>query len=155
MKNQRILDWDRASAISKKARGADKTVVFTNGCFDILHPGHIHLLKQAKQLGDVLMVGINTDASVSRLKGPLRPIRKLEDRMTLLAAVRYVDHVIPFEQDTPLELIKTIRPHIVVKGGDYTRDQVVGHEIARVVIVPLLEGYSTTDLIARLKAINE
>lgn len=126
--------------------------VFTNGCFDILHAGHLHMLRQARSMGDRLVVGLNTDDSVRRLKGDGRPVNTLQDRMDMLLALDAVDYVIPFEQDTPLELIRQLRPDILVKGGDYTPDTVVGsHEVqaygGRVAIVPLRQGLSTTAIL--------
>lgn len=135
-------------------------MVFTNGCFDIVHPGHVHVLRTARSFGDVLFVGVNTDDSVRRLKGPGRPVTPLEDRMTVLSEFRSVDYLIPFDEETPLNLIKEIRPRILVKGGDYTRDSVVGadqvtEDGGRVVIVPILKGYSTTGLIHDLESTFE
>jgi len=126
-------------------------VVFTNGCFDILHPGHVEYLKQSRALGDKLIVGLNSDASVSRLKGPERPINNQEYRKQMLEALECVDEVIIFEEDTPLELIKTVKPTVITKGGDYTPDTVVGADHAQVVILPTLEGHSTTNIINRLQ----
>lgn len=126
-----------------------KGVVFTNGVFDILHTGHFKLLEAARSKGSRLIVGINSDASVKRLKGESRPINTLEKRISQLEMLPWVDEVIPFEEDTPLELIKGIRPDLIVKGGDYTVEQVVGHEYAPVYIVPTEEGYSTTDIIKK------
>ena len=132
-----------------------KKVVFTNGVFDILHAGHIYSLSQAAREGDFLVIGLNSDASVKRLKGDARPINKQDDRALLLASLVIVDAVIFFEQDTPLELINALKPDVLVKGGDYSIDQIVGAKevIAsggRVVISPVLEGYSTTGMIRKL-----
>lgn len=126
------------------------TKVFTNGCFDVLHAGHIHLLKEAAMLGDTLIVGINSDDSVRRLKGNARPINNEKDRATVLNAIKYVNEVIIFNEDTPYKTIETIKPDIIVKGGDYTKEQVVGNDLARVVIVPFLDGYSSTKIINSL-----
>jgi D-beta-D-heptose 7-phosphate kinase/D-beta-D-heptose 1-phosphate adenosyltransferase len=122
--------------------------VFTNGCFDILHRGHIEYLKEAAKIGS-LVVGLNSDASVRRLKGETRPINNQEDRKAMLLALRYVDEVIIFDEDTPLELIKRIDPDVVVKGGDYKPDQVVSGG-KPVIIMPMLNGYSTTKMICGL-----
>ena len=122
------------------------TVVFTNGCFDILHRGHVEYLKQSRALGDKLVVGINSDESVRQLK-PGRPINKQEDRKAVLEALRCVDEVIIFNELRPLELIKKVKPDIITKGGDYTIDRVSGNEIAKVVIIPFLNGYSSTGII--------
>jgi D-beta-D-heptose 7-phosphate kinase / D-beta-D-heptose 1-phosphate adenosyltransferase len=134
-------------------RWEGKTVVFTNGVYDILHPGHVQLLERAKSLGDVLIVGLNADASVRRLgKGPERPINRFEDRAAVLSALSCVDAVIGFSEDTPAELLARIRPDVLVKGGDYKKEQVAGREHAgRVVIVPLKKGYSTTAVVRKLR----
>ena len=127
------------------------TVVFTNGCFDILHRGHVKYLKATKELGDYLIVGVNSDSSVKRLKGLDRPVNKQEDRVAVLQAIKYVDEVIVFDEDTPYRLIKEVKPDIITKGGDYTQDNVVGNDIARVVILPYIQGYSTTGLVNAVK----
>lgn len=131
-------------------------VVFTNGCFDILHPGHIQLLLQAAEMGDKLVLGLNTDASVKRLKGEGRPVNDEQARALIMAAQLYVDAVTLFDEDTPLELIQTIHPDVIVKGGDYTPETVVGNDFVtsyggQVVIVPTVEGFSTTSIINRMK----
>jgi D-beta-D-heptose 7-phosphate kinase/D-beta-D-heptose 1-phosphate adenosyltransferase len=131
-------------------------VVFTNGCFDILHPGHIQLLLQAAELGDKLVLGLNTDASVKRLKGEDRPVNDEQTRALIMAAQLYVDAVTLFDEDTPLELIQAIHPDVIVKGGDYTPETVVGNDFVtsyggQVVIVPTVEGFSTTSIINRMK----
>lgn len=126
----------------------EKTVIFTNGCFDIIHKGHIEYLQKSKELGDYLIVGLNSDESVKRLKGESRPVNKQEDRRAVLMALDCVDEVIIFDEDTPYELIKSIKPNIITKGGDYTsKDQVVGNDLAEVVLIPLTQGYSTTNLL--------
>jgi D-beta-D-heptose 7-phosphate kinase/D-beta-D-heptose 1-phosphate adenosyltransferase len=131
-------------------------VGFTNGCFDILHPGHVRVITQARAACDRLIVGLNSDASVRRLKGPERPVQDERARAEVLAALEAVDLVVVFEQDTPLELITQIKPSVLVKGGDYTREQVVGHEIVAanggtVVLVDILPGHSTTSLVNRAR----
>ena len=123
--------------------------IFTNGCFDIVHRGHIELLKYCKSLGYAI-VGLNSDQSVKRLKGETRPINSQEDRMELLLSLRFVDEVVIFADDTPLNLIKNIKPDIIVKGGDYKKEKVVGNEIAEVIIYDYIEGYSTTRIIQSL-----
>lgn len=128
--------------------------VFTNGCFDILHPGHIHLLKESKKLGDKLIVGLNSDASVRRLKGNSRPILNQTQRKAMLEALDIADEVIIFDEDTPIELIKKIKPDIITKGGDYVPKEVVGHVLAQVVIIPTIEGYSTTGVINEIARKN-
>jgi len=138
-------------------RIADKTIAFTNGCFDILHEGHIFSLSQAAQEADYLIVGVNSDASTKRLKGPERPINHEHSRALLLASLVIVDAVVIFEEDTPLELITAVQPDVLVKGGDYTIDQIVGAKEVmanggRVVINPIMEGFSTTGIIEQIKA---
>ncbi|WP_300343824.1 D-glycero-beta-D-manno-heptose 1-phosphate adenylyltransferase [uncultured Oscillibacter sp.] len=133
-----------------------ETVVFTNGCFDILHLGHIGYLRQAASFGDILVVGVNSDASVKRLKKESRPINNEHDRTELLAALEFVDYVVLFDEDTPMELIRQIRPDVLVKGGDYTKEEVVGADLVagdggRVEIVPYLENHSTTDIIRKIE----
>lgn len=124
-----------------------KKVVFTNGCFDVLHKGHLILLKQARSLGDKLIVGLNSDDSVKRLKGALRPFNDVNTRREQLELIPYVDEVIVFEEDTPYNLIKELKPDLIVKGGDYTVEEIVGHDLAPVHIVPTVEGYSTTKIL--------
>ncbi len=131
-------------------------VVFTNGCFDLLHIGHIDYLEKARKLGVRLIVGLNDDDSVRRLKGESRPIIPQEERARMLAALEFVDGVILFSEDTPIELIKALRPDILVKGGDYEIEEIVGHEEVMswggtVTTIPLVEGYSSTSLLDRLK----
>jgi len=138
-------------------RRSGKRIVFTNGCFDILHPGHIHTLTHAKALGDILIVGINSDASVKRLKGERRPIFNQGERAVMLTALEAVDYVTTFEEDTPLTLIRLLQPHVLVKGGDWSSESVVGREVVeadggRVVLVPYQEGLSTTGVIERVLA---
>ncbi len=130
-------------------------MAFTNGVFDLLHPGHVDLLSAARQSADALIVGINSDASVRRLKGPGRPIRNETERAYVLAAVEAVDLVVVFAEDTPLELVKLLEPDVIVKGGDYSEDMIVGAaEVKRrggqVVVVPLTPGQSTTAIIGKL-----
>jgi rfaE bifunctional protein nucleotidyltransferase chain/domain len=151
MPQKRVLTWAEAAEAAAGARIRGAVLVFTNGCFDLLHPGHLHLLRASRGLGDMLLVGVNSDASVRRLKGSGRPLLPLEARMDLLSELRCVDGVVPFEEDTPLKLIRAILPGVLVKGGDYSPDTVVGAEVVesrggRVVIVSLLGGYSTTSL---------
>ena len=133
-----------------------KKTVFTNGVFDLLHQGHIHILSEAATFADILIVGVNSDASVKRLKGDSRPVNSETSRALVLAALLMVDAVIIFEEDTPLELIKFIKPDVLVKGGDYTLDTIVGAKevIANggeVKIIPLQEGFSTTGIINKMK----
>lgn len=130
---------------------------FTNGCFDLLHPGHVRYLEDARTLGDFLVVGLNSDASVARLKGEGRPLQDEEARASVLLGLRSVDAVVRFDEDTPLELIKALRPDVLVKGGDYTPDTVVGRDVVeahggRVVIIPLLPGHSTSRIEERVRS---
>jgi len=136
-----------------------KSIVFTNGVFDILHAGHIFSLSQAAKEADFLIIGVNSDDSVKRLKGEQRPLNNQDSRALLLASLLMVDAVVIFEEDTPLELINSIKPDVLVKGGDYTIEQIVGAKEVisnggRVVINPVIEGYSTTTLIDKLKTFN-
>lgn len=131
-----------------------RTVVFTNGCFDILHRGHIELLEQSRAMGDYLVVGVNSDASVRQLKGTSRPIINQWDRKKALESLRFVDEVVIFDEATPLELIKQYRPNIITKGGDYEINTVVGNELAQVVIIPTVEGYSTTGILNEIDRKN-
>jgi D-beta-D-heptose 7-phosphate kinase/D-beta-D-heptose 1-phosphate adenosyltransferase len=129
-------------------KNVEKKLVFTNGCFDILHKGHISYLKQSRALGTRLIVGLNSDASIKRIKGPDRPINNQNDRKAMLESLEFVDEVIVFDQDTPRELIEKIQPDIITKGGDYTVDQVVGNDLVnQVVIIPTTQGYSTSNII--------
>jgi rfaE bifunctional protein nucleotidyltransferase chain/domain len=146
----RILTAEELLALWK-AEGRPRKVVFTNGCFDLLHPGHVRYLTAAWALGDCLVVGLNDDAGVSRLKGPYRPYLTLAVRAELLAALRPVDYVVPFTEDTPLKLIERLRPDVLVKGGDYEKGEIVGaREVesrgGRVVVLPLVEDFSSTAL---------
>lgn len=136
-------------------RSARETIVFTNGCFDILHRGHVEYLAQAADLGDKLIVGLNTDASVKRLKGESRPVNDEKSRALLLSALQFVDAVVLFGEDTPYELIKQVQPDILVKGNDYKPEEIVGYDIVtakggKVLTIDLVEGFSTTNIISRL-----
>ncbi|MFV1957121.1 MAG: D-glycero-beta-D-manno-heptose 1-phosphate adenylyltransferase [bacterium] len=130
-------------------------IVFTNGCFDLIHPGHTSYLRQARELGDLLVVGINTDESVTSLKGPGRPIFKLAERIELLLSLRWVDAVVPFYEPTPIGLIKAVNPHVLVKGGDWPVEEIVGGEFVeanggRVLSLPFVPGVSTSGIIQRI-----
>lgn len=156
---QRIYDASQLQHQLRRWRFLNKTISFTNGCFDILHEGHIASLSDAAKEADLLIVGVNSDASTKRLKGENRPVNNQHARSLILASLLIVDAVIIFEEDTPLELIKSIMPDVLVKGGDYTIDQIVGAKevIAnggRVVINPLLQGFSTSAIIEKLKKIK-
>ena len=145
--------------IRKQAKDEGKIVVFTNGCFDLIHRGHIECLCKAKELGDILIVGLNTDRSVREIKGEGRPIFNEKDRATVLCALIYVDYVVLFDDPTPQKLIEAIKPDVLVKGGDYKLDQIVGREVVekvggKVVIIPEVPGYSTTEIINKLTKSN-
>jgi rfaE bifunctional protein nucleotidyltransferase chain/domain len=150
---------DRVDALRRRAaaRALSQTFVFTNGCFDILHPGHVALLRQARQLGQYLMVGLNSDRSVRGLKGEGRPVQDEGSRAAVLAALADVDGVVFFDEETPLELIRELMPDVLVKGGDYRPDQVVGRDVVekgggRVAIVPLVPGQSSSSILTKLRA---
>ena len=146
----KIISKPKLAAFLKKARKEGKKIVFTNGCFDILHAGHVSILEFARNQGDLLILGMNTDASVRRLKGKTRPINKQADRALVAAALQPVDAVVFFNEDTPLNLIKSIQPDILVKGADYSVQTVVGREYAgKVVLFKLLKGRSTTNIIKK------
>ena len=154
---EKILDLERIRKRVGEWRASGETIVFTNGCFDLLHVGHISLLEDCRRFGSKLVLGLNSDASISRLKGPTRPIVGERERARVMAALAAVDAVILFEEDTPMELIRTIRPNVLVKGGDYTVETVVGHEEVtasggRVEIVSTVEGFSTTNIVKKLAA---
>ena len=156
--NHRQL-WKQAEEQVKAWKTTGKNVVFTNGCFDLLHPGHIDYLHKARELGDKLVVGLNDDDSISRLKGPERPINPLADRAIMLAALKSVDLVVPFSEDTPLDLISTLLPDILVKGGDYEPDDIVGAREVRdnggfVTVIAFVDGHSTSSLIRRIQALG-
>ncbi len=149
-----ILTARHATSAAIRLRRRGRTVVFTNGCFDLLHAGHLALLERARSLGDVLVVGVNSDRSVRLLKGAGRPIVPLAERMEMLAGLRVVDYVVPFDAVTPARLVALLRPDVLVKGGDYRRSEIVGRRTVeayggRVVTVPLRRSRSTTDLIRR------
>lgn len=147
---------EELSAISAQARKAGRLVVFTNGCFDLVHRGHIHLLRQAKALGDILIVGLNSDVSVKSIKGPDRPIMPEADRIELIAALEMVDYVVAYSEPDPYRVIAVIKPNVLVKGGDWSSDQIVGTDVVeqnggRVAVIPYLPGFSTTQIIERIK----
>jgi D-beta-D-heptose 7-phosphate kinase/D-beta-D-heptose 1-phosphate adenosyltransferase len=148
---------DTIGEASAAWRAAGFTVVFTNGCFDLIHPGHVRYLQEARAQGDLLVVGINTDGSVTGLKGPGRPILNLEERSEVLLELRSVYAVVPFAEETPLELIRRVRPHVLVKGGDWAVQDIVGREIVqadggKVLSLPFHRGTSTTDIIRRIRS---
>ncbi|MGM0424098.1 MAG: D-glycero-beta-D-manno-heptose 1-phosphate adenylyltransferase [Thermodesulfobacteriota bacterium] len=135
-----------------------QSLVFTNGCFDLLHPGHVDLLQRAKSYGDKLMVGLNSDSSVQSLKGWPRPIMPEMDRARVLCGLECVDYIIIFEQDTPLALIQAVRPQVLIKGGDWPKQEIVGREVVEeqnglVLSLPLLSGYSSSELIQKIRGL--
>jgi len=151
----KIRDRENLVAERQRCRQAGQCVVFTNGCFDLIHPGHVRYLRQARSLGDVLIVAINSDRSARRLKGPGRPILNQEERGEVLAALEVVDYVTVFDEPTPRELIAALLPDVLVKGGDWTPDQIVGREEVeaaggKVYSLPYVAGYSTSNIIDRL-----
>jgi len=147
---------DELSAISAQARKAGRVVVFTNGCFDLVHRGHIHMLRQAKALGEILIVGINSDVSVKSIKGRERPITPEVDRIELIAALEMVAYVVAYDEPDPYRVIAAIQPNVLVKGGDWSADKIVGADVVeqnggRVAVIPFLPGFSTTQIIERIK----
>jgi D-beta-D-heptose 7-phosphate kinase/D-beta-D-heptose 1-phosphate adenosyltransferase len=153
-----MLDADALAAFVRDARAAGKRIVFTNGVFDILHPGHLRYLQAARRHGDVLIVGLNSDASVRRNKGPARPINPEAERAEVLEALACVDAVSIFDEDTPADIIHRVQPDILVKGADWPADQIVGRDTVearggRVILEPVEQGYSTTDIIGRIRSL--
>jgi len=154
----KIISCDDFLVHLSSIREKGLSVVFTNGCFDILHKGHVQYLCQASAYGDVLVVGLNSDSSVRKLKGAGRPLQDQESRSAVLASLFFVDYVILFHEDTPLELISKIIPDVLIKGGDYKPDEIAGREVVeknggKVITIPFLKGYSTTSIIERLRDI--
>ena len=152
----RVLTWPQTEALVTSARAAGRRIVFTNGVFDLLHPGHVRYLQEARRLGDMLIVGLNADDSVRRNKGPGRPITPEHERAEVLAALDCVDGVVIFHEDTPAEIVRVVQPDILVKGADWPADQIVGRDTVearggRVVLVPTEEGHSTTAIVDRIK----
>ena len=149
---EHIKSWEDITSIVNELKNKDKKIIFTNGCFDILHVGHIKYLEQAKSYGDILILGLNSDHSTQRLKGKNRPINTQDDRAYILASLEVVDYVVIFNEDTPLDLIKLIKPDVLVKGGDYEGKEVIGEDIARELkLVKFIDGKNTTTTIERIK----
>lgn len=151
---QKTITLDAAVKLFNPIFRRENKMVFTNGCFDLLHRGHIYYLSRARELGDLLVVGLNSDASVTKLKGPGRPVNSQEARAEVLGALAFVDYIIVFIEETPLDLITTLEPDILIKGGDYNVEDIVGYrEVTsrggRVETIPLLEGYSSSSSIDR------
>ncbi len=152
----RVMAPDMVSAVVHAQRAAGRRIVFTNGVFDLLHPGHVRYLQDARALGDLLVVGINADESVRRKKGPTRPINPQHERAEVLAALACVDAVVIFSEDTPAEIIRLVQPDVLVKGADWAADAIVGRDTVearggRVVRVPVEQGYSTTGIVDRVR----
>lgn len=151
-------DLNHIVELVAKLKLSGYSIVFTNGCFDILHKGHVAYLQSAKSMGDILIVGMNTDVSVKRLKGEERPINTLEDRAFVLSALKSVDYVVPFDEDNPLTLIQSIKPDVLVKGGDYTMETIIGAKEVlahggKVEIIPFVEGKSTSSIIDAIRRV--
>ncbi len=151
------FDLEEIAPLAADWRARERVIVFTNGCFDLIHPGHVRLLSQARALGDILVVGLNDDGSVKRLKGPSRPFLPLAERIEVLLALRSVDAVVPFPEPTPLALIRAILPHVLVKGGDWPVEDIVGREVVtaaggRVLSLPLVPGVSTSEIVRRIRS---
>ncbi|HRY31437.1 MAG TPA: D-glycero-beta-D-manno-heptose 1-phosphate adenylyltransferase [Bacteroidales bacterium] len=153
---QKVAGSDRMERMLALWRFQGRKIVFTNGCFDLIHPGHIDYLSRAAALGDILVIGLNSDASVRRLKGSHRPIMPEQARAMVLAAIHFVNAVVLFDEDTPYRLIAEVKPDILVKGGDYRKDAVVGADLlaaygGEVIILPFLEGYSTSSIEEKIR----
>ena len=155
--NSKAISLSRLKKILSRKR--NKTIVFTNGCFDILHAGHVKYLAEARKKGDLLVVGLNSDASVRRLKGPCRPVNSQKDRAAVLGALEAVDYIVIFGQDTPLGLIRSLHPDILVKGGDWPKHKIIGAEIVlarggKVLTIPLVKGRSTSGIIKKISRLG-
>ena len=151
---QSIVSLNSLQPILETEKRRGRKIVFTNGCFDIIHAGHIHYLCKARELGDILVIGLNSDASVRKLKGDDRPINNEKDRAFVLSGLKAVDYVVIFEEETPYNLIRTISPHLLVKGGDYSIDEIVGREFAdETIVVPFIDGKSTSSTIETIRAL--
>ena len=153
---EKVKEREDLRKILEGLRRDGKRIVFTNGCFDLLHIGHLRYLEEAKGLGDILVIGVNSDSSVRRLKGPERPVLPLEERMELLSGFECVDYVTSFDETTPLELITLLQPHVLVKGGDWGKEAIVGREVVEgsggeVAVLPFVEGNSTSNLIETIR----
>ena len=153
---ENIKSFEEIKLITKKLKLDKKRIVFTNGCFDIVHAGHVKYLENAKKLGDILIVGINSDESVTNIKGESRPINNLADRSCIISSLKFVDYVVPFSSDTPLDLIETIKPNILVKGGDYKGKKVIGeHLVEKLEIIDFIDGKSTSLIIKKIMSQNQ
>ena len=154
--NNKIFDLQNLMKKIEKWRSENKKIVFTNGCFDLIHLGHIEILARSSDFGDKLIIGINSDLSIKKLKGKNRPIIEESSRIKQLSALEFVDAVVLFDEDTPLKLIESIKPNVITKGGDYKAKNVIGNEVVsqkngEVVIIPLTQGFSTTSILNKIK----
>lgn len=153
--DEKIHTLDDLRQVRQELKRVGKKVVFTNGCFDLLHSGHIHIFREAKKLGDILIVAVNDDTSVRKIKGFSRPIFPLDERLEILEALEEIDHLVSFSEETPLEVIASLLPDVLVKGGDWRIEEVVGRREVekaggKVVIIPYLKGYSSSEIIKRI-----
>jgi rfaE bifunctional protein nucleotidyltransferase chain/domain len=151
----KLKSLDELAVLAAQARQRGKCVVFTNGCFDILHRGHVHILRQAKAAGDLLIVALNSDRSVKKLKGDKRPVLPETDRIELIGAMEMVDYLVVFDEPDPYKLIAAIKPNVLVKGGDWSTEKIVGADLVeqaggRVAVIPYLTGFSTSEIIERI-----
>ncbi|MGH7809767.1 MAG: D-glycero-beta-D-manno-heptose 1-phosphate adenylyltransferase [Candidatus Binatia bacterium] len=154
--SDKLRSLDELITITAQARQKGKAVVFTNGCFDLLHRGHVHLLQQAKAAGDLLIVALNSDRSVKTIKGPARPILPEADRAELIGAMEMVDYIVIFDEPDPYKLIAAIQPTVLVKGGDWSETEIIGADLVgqwggRVAVIPYLKGFSTSEMIERIR----
>ncbi len=153
MENKKLVSLESLLILLSEYRKQGKKIVFTNGCFDILHKGHVAYLQQARDLGDILIVGLNSDSSVKKIKGPDRPINNQEDRAFVLGGLAAINYLVIFAESTPYEILSKIKPDILVKGGDYKIEEVIGAEFAReTCLIDFVEGYSTTRIIHKLQS---
>lgn len=155
MTKNKIKDLAELSKMILRLRKENRKIVFTNGCFDILHYGHLRYLEEAKRLGDILIVGVNSDLSIKKIKGDFRPINKCRDRLAMVAGLQCVDYCLPFNEKTPLRIIKKIKPDILVKGGDWRKEDIIGNKFVssyggKVKTIRYIKGYSTTQLINKI-----
>jgi D-glycero-beta-D-manno-heptose 1-phosphate adenylyltransferase len=156
--SQKIVTIDNIKQRITEARANKKQIIFTNGCFDIIHPGHIEYLSKASDYGDIFILGLNTDNSIRKLKGSDRPILNQHSRAIILASMFFLDYIVLFDEETPYNIIQSIQPDILVKGGDYKAENIVGYDIVtkkggKVITIPLTEGFSTTNIIKKMKEI--
>ncbi|MCD6539443.1 MAG: D-glycero-beta-D-manno-heptose 1-phosphate adenylyltransferase [Candidatus Omnitrophica bacterium] len=156
----KVIKVSKLAHLVKTLKKKKKKIVFTNGCFDLIHPGHIKLLSSAKKQGEVLILGLNSDSSIRKIKGEKRPILKEKERIEILSAITYIDYIVVFKEETPFKLVKIIKPDVLVKGGDWEEKDIVGADLVKkqggkIVRIRLKKGYSTTTLIEKIKKIYE